>query len=230
MGILSRFRTIMASNINARVDQAKEPGKAIEGYMQEMNRDLGQVKAETAAVAAEEQRARRALDDCESEIRKLQTYAERSVQSGEEDAARRFLERKAALTVKLAQHQVTYDAAVRNAAAMKHIEDKLTLDRNQLTERHNQLKERLAATKEQQRLNAEGSPVSGNSGAGGFADLEEKVNNAYNEAMAIAELRAGPADDLEEQLAALDRQSADRDPRTEAEDELAELRLKMDRR
>lgn len=230
MGIISRFRTIMASNVNAWVDQAKEPAKAIEGYMQEVNRDLGQVRAETAAVVAEEQRARRALDECETEVRKLQTYAERSIQNGEEDAARRFLEKKAALAGKLAQHQATYNAAVSKATAMKQIEDKLVLDVNQLTERHNQLKERIAATREQERINAQGSAVSGNAGRRSLADLEEKVNNAYNEAMAIAELRADPRDDLEEELAALDRQAAERDPKAEAEEELAALRRKMDRR
>ena len=50
MGILTRFKDIMASNINALLDKCEDPEKMIDQYMRNMEKDLGEVKAETASV------------------------------------------------------------------------------------------------------------------------------------------------------------------------------------
>ena len=63
MGILKRFKDIMASNINALLDKAEDPEKMIDQCLRDLNSDLGKVKAETAAVMADEQRAKRELDE-----------------------------------------------------------------------------------------------------------------------------------------------------------------------
>ena len=53
-GILSRFKDIMSSNINALLDKVEDPMKMIDQYLRNLESDLGKVKAETAAVMAEE--------------------------------------------------------------------------------------------------------------------------------------------------------------------------------
>ena len=63
MGILSRFKDIMASNINALLDKAEDPEKMIDQTMRNLTKDLGKVKEETAAVMADEARAKRQLDE-----------------------------------------------------------------------------------------------------------------------------------------------------------------------
>ena len=50
MGILQRFKDIMASNINALLDKCEDPEKMIDQYMRNLESDLGKVKAETASV------------------------------------------------------------------------------------------------------------------------------------------------------------------------------------
>ena len=52
-GILERFKTIMASNINAVLDKMEDPEKMIDQYLRDMEKDLGSVKAETVAVMAQ---------------------------------------------------------------------------------------------------------------------------------------------------------------------------------
>ena len=64
MGILTRFKDIMAANINALLDKAEDPEKMIDQYLRNLEDDLGEVKAETASVIAEEKSAKRKLDDC----------------------------------------------------------------------------------------------------------------------------------------------------------------------
>lgn len=58
MSILGRFKDIMSSNINALLDKAENPEKMVDQYLRNLNSDLGKVKAETASVMAEEQRAK----------------------------------------------------------------------------------------------------------------------------------------------------------------------------
>lgn len=101
MGILSRFKDIMSSNINALLDKAEDPEKMIDQCLRNLNSDLGKVKSETASIMAEEQRAKRVLDDCEEEIAKMQTYAVKALEANNENDARKFLEHKASLSAKL---------------------------------------------------------------------------------------------------------------------------------
>ena len=67
---------------------------------------------------ADERRSKRALDECQAEIKKLQRYAEKSVEAGDEDAARKFLEKKAVQAEKLTDLQTEYEAAAANADKM----------------------------------------------------------------------------------------------------------------
>ena len=63
-GILSRFKDIMSSNINALLDKVEDPMKMIDQYLRNLESDLDKVKAETAAVMAEETKSKRELDEC----------------------------------------------------------------------------------------------------------------------------------------------------------------------
>ena len=97
MGIIQRFKDIMEANINALLDRAEDPSKMIDQYMRNLQKDLEEVKAETASVMAEEKRARRALDQCNEEIGRLQMYAEKAVAAGNDQDAKQFLVQKKAL-------------------------------------------------------------------------------------------------------------------------------------
>ncbi|OMF70125.1 phage shock protein A [Paenibacillus peoriae] len=214
MGILSRFRDIMKMNINALVDKVGDPERTIDDYMRNLNSDLGKVKAETASVLADERRAKRALDECKAEIKKLQHYASKSVEAGNEEEARKFLERKGLQAEKLEQLQTSYDLASTNAVNMKQMQEKLVSDMGQLEARRAELKGKMAVAKAQQTLNSMGSKNSA------FEVMEEQVNRAYDEAMAIAELRAETKDDLDALFAQYEKS-------TNAEDELAAIKEKI---
>ncbi|QNV55089.1 Phage shock protein A [Paenibacillus polymyxa E681] len=191
MGILSRFRDIMKVNVNALMDKVGDPEKTIDDYMRNLNSDLDKVKAETVSVLADERRAKRALDECKAEIKKLQHYASKSVEAGNEEEARKFLERKGLQAEKLEQLQTSYDVVSTNAVNIKKMQEKLVSDMGQLEARHAELKGKMAVAKAQQTLNSMGSKNSA------FEVMEEQVNRVYDEAMAIAELRAGTKDDLD---------------------------------
>ncbi|OPG99501.1 phage shock protein A [Chryseobacterium mucoviscidosis] len=205
MGILSRFRDVMKANVNHVLARAEDPEKTVNEYMRSLSSDLGQVKAETAAVLSDESRAKRALDECTAEIKKLQRYAEKSAESGDEDKARSFLEKKAEQAEKRNELQAAYDRASAKAKMMKHMHEKLVADMGQLESRHAELKGRMAAAQAQQQANERNASASNANAA--LKAMEDKANQALNEAEALAELRAGAhEDDLDVLIAQLEQQ------------------------
>ena len=102
MGILTRFKDIMASNINALLDKCEDPEKMIDQYMRNLESDLGKVKAETASVMAEETRAKRELDECTEQINKMHMLR-RHLQQAMRLMQEAFLRRSSSL-LQLRQH------------------------------------------------------------------------------------------------------------------------------
>ncbi|GIN70226.1 phage shock protein A [Bacillus sp. J14TS2] len=221
MSILSRFKDIMASNINALLDKAENPEKMIDQYMRNLKSDLGKVKAETASVMAEEKRSKRALDECIQEIDKMQTYAVKALEADNETDARKFLEKKANLTSQQGELQSAYSLASANTLRMREMHDKLVSDIGELEARRTMIKGKMAVAKTQERLNKVGSSITGaNDSVSAFGRMEEKVNKALDEANAMAELNANPKDDIDDLMTKYDTD-------TGVDDELAALKAKM---
>lgn len=214
----------MKANMHDLVTKAEDPEKMMNNYMKQLNIDIGKVKSEAASVAAEEKRAKRALDEAKAEVNKLQRYAEKAVGSGNEEQALQFLERKAAQAEKLGELESAYERALSNKKSMKQMHDKLISDFNVLENRHAELNGKIAATTAQQKINTMGSNVDVSGSV--FDVIEEKVNKAYDEAMAIAELREQPEDDLDELIAQLERENNTSSIRN-AEEELAMIKDKL---
>lgn len=154
-------------------------------YMRSLNSDLGKVKAETASLLAEERRAKNALDECCAEIIKMQRYADKSVEAGNEAESRKFLEQAAKLGERLNDLQNAYNLAASKAASMKQVQDRLIADLAALEQRRIELKGKLAETRLQQELSSDGL----SSGQASFRDIEERMTRAIHEAEALAELR-----------------------------------------
>ncbi len=195
MGILTRFKDIMSSNINALLDKAEDPEKMIDQCLRNLNSDLGKVKSETATIMAEEQRAKRVLDDCNEEIVKMQTYAIKALESNNEGDAKKFLEQKATLTSKLNGLQEAYDLSHANALHMKDMHDKLVSDINELESRNEMIKGKLSVAKAQDRINKMTSSVaSANNSMASFSKYEELADKAIDKANAMSELNRSTAE------------------------------------
>lgn len=189
MGILTRFKDIMSSNINALLDKAEDPEKMIDQCLRNLNTDLGKVKAETATIMAEEQRAKRVLEDCKEEIAKMQTYAVKALEANNEGDARKFLEQKASLSSKLTGLEEAYNLSHTNAVQMREMHDKLVADINELESRKDMIKGKLAVAKAQERVNKmTSSVVSANNSMASFTKYEEMADKAIDKANAMSEL------------------------------------------
>ena len=221
MGILSRFKDIMSANINSLLDKAENPEKMIDQCLRNLNSDLGKVKSETAAVMAEDQRSKRALDEVNAEIDKMQQFAVKALEAGNENDARKFLEKKSSLSAKQQELQQSYDLAHTNAENMRAMPDKLVKDINELESRRDMIKGKMAVAKTQERMNKMVSGLNGNSSIAAFDRMEAKANAALDKANAMAELNAGPVDEIADLTAKYSSNTA------QVDDELAALKASL---
>ncbi|HML56317.1 MAG TPA: PspA/IM30 family protein [Solidesulfovibrio magneticus] len=91
MGIFSRFRDIIHSNINAMLDKAEEPEKLIRLMIQEMEETLVELKADCARTMAQAARIAREHDMLAAAAGRWGEKAELAVDKGREDMAREAL-------------------------------------------------------------------------------------------------------------------------------------------
>lgn len=222
-GILSRFKTIMEANINALLDKAEDPVKMADQLARDLEKDLGEVKAETVSVMAEEKRAKRAYDEGVAEVEKLQRYAEKAVLAGNDADAKVFLSEKAAKAANLESLKGAWDLTAANAAKMREMHDKLTEQLKQVEERKAAIRAKAAMVKSQQKANEIKSDLGGSSLAA-FDALEEKLNRKLDEAEAAAELNT-KKDDMADLMAKYDDAATVQD--SGVEDELAALKAKL---
>ena len=222
-GILSRFKTIMEANINALLDKAEDPVKMADQLARDLEKDLGEVKAETVSVMVEEKRAKRAYDEGVAEVEKLQRYAEKAVLAGNDADAKVFLSEKAAKAANLESLKGAWDLAAANAAKMREMHDKLTEQLKQVEDRKAAIRAKAAMVKSQQKANEIKSDLGGSSLAA-FDALEEKLNRKLDEAEAAAELNT-KKDDMADLMAKYDDAATVQD--SGVEDELAALKAKL---
>ena len=219
MSILKRFTDIMSSNINALLDKAEDPIKMIDQLMRNLNDDLNKVKGETASIMAEETRAKREVDECQSDVNKMLEYAKRAVDAGNDDDARQFLAKKVTLTEKLTTLTGKYEIARNNSLKMKEMYNKLTLQIEELNERRATIKAKIATAKMQERINKMGSSINNSKlSLDSFSRIEEKANKMLDEANAMAELNSKPSDGIEDLMSKYDSRTSS------VEDELAALK------
>ena len=190
MGILTRFKEIMSSNINSVLDKAEDPAKMIDQTIRNLNTDLGKVKSETATIMAEEKRAKRELDGCREDIDKMQAYAVRALEANEENDARKFLEEKAQLITKLSSLEDSYNIAKTNSQMMRDMHDKLVVDISQLESRKDIIKGKLNVAKARERMNnmVSSSVSDSSSSIANFERYEDMANAALDKANAMTQL------------------------------------------
>jgi phage shock protein A len=96
MGIFTRFKDIINSNINSMLDKAEDPEKMVKLMIREMEDTLVELKASCAGVMASRAKTQRSLDESQSRSAQWSDKARLAVTKGREDLAREALREKSA--------------------------------------------------------------------------------------------------------------------------------------
>ena len=129
MGIFTRFRDIVSSNLNAMLDKAEDPEKLIKLMIREMEDTLIEIKASCAGVLAGRKKLRRRLDDANGREKYWQEMANLAVDKARDDLAREalgekrhFSEMSAGIKHELVEHD---DMVDQYQGDIRQLEDKL---------------------------------------------------------------------------------------------------------
>ncbi len=143
MGIFTRLRDIISSNLNAMLDMAEDPEKMIKLMIQEMEDTLVEIKASCAGAMAQAKKIDRQLEQALRRVDEWAAKAQLAVNKGREDLAREALiaKRSYARTAEILQRELAEaETVVRQYQAdIVQLEEKLAEVRERqrvLVQRH----------------------------------------------------------------------------------------------
>jgi phage shock protein A len=182
MGIFTRFRDIINSNINAMLDKAEDPEKLIRLMIREMEDTLVEIKTACAGVMAGRKKIERQLEGLQTRARYWEEKAELAVKKGRDDLARealvekrKFTRQTESLENELAEHEHLIDQYQND---IRQLEEKLKSARDKqrlLVQRHIHAQRKIQAQKEIQRVDSTESLMK-------FDELENRIERMEAEA------------------------------------------------
>ncbi|BBD06785.1 phage shock protein PspA [Desulfovibrio ferrophilus] len=152
MGVFSRFKDIVGSNLNVLLDKAEDPRKLIRLMVREMEETLVELKASCAKTMAERKNLEREREAITEQTEKWAARAELAVDKGRDDLAREALVEKSAFVRRLDaldEEALYMDGLVEQAREdISRLEDKMHAAREKqrlLEQRHARATQRRSA-------------------------------------------------------------------------------------
>ena len=203
MALLERVSTLVRANLNDLIDKAEHPEKMIKQVILDMHNQLLQVKTQVAIAIADQHLLEKKRKENEDKVAEWMRKAELAVDKKQDDLARAALERVESyreLTDGFAQQITDQKAQVENLkTALRQLEQKLAEAQAKADLLIAQHRRARAVGKASDAKMAGGN----GSSAAAFDRMKRKV--AHSEALSHAKSEIS-ADDMEERLAALEKE------------------------
>ncbi|MGI8424090.1 MAG: PspA/IM30 family protein [Chloroflexota bacterium] len=203
MGILDRVSTILRANINAVLDQAEDPEKALDQLIRDMADAIGQARGSVAEMIAQEKLMEADMERNASLAREWGQKAELAVNRGADDLAKEALRRK----IDYDKNSQAYSTQLQ---AQSDVVQKLKHDLEQLeTKYENAVRNRGAMIARhrralaQQKVAKTAAQLTTVDPSSELARMEERIRMEEARAAALTEVNARPAS-LEDKFAALE--------------------------
>jgi phage shock protein A len=223
MGIFSRLKTLISSNVNDLIGKAEKPEKMLNQLIIEMNEQLIESKRAVAMAIADEKKLEREKDNQFAQSKEWERKAMLAVNSGKDDLAKEALLRKQEYDNAAAEYQKQWTAQKSSVDGLKESLRELQNKIEEAQRKKNLLIARAKRAEAQQKIQSTISSVSGNRSAfEAFDRMAAKVDQMEAMADASKEL-----EDLSKN-ASLDRRFAELEKSDTAADVmLLELKEKM---
>jgi phage shock protein A len=197
MGIFTRFRDIISSNINAMLDKAEDPEKLIRLMIREMEDTLVEIKTACAGVMAGGKKIKRELESLDARARYWEERAGLAVNKGRDDLARealvekrKFNHRIETLRNDLTEHDILIEQYQDD---IRQLEEKLKSARDKqrmLVQRHIHARKKMQVQEEIRRIDSSETVMR-------FDELENRIERMEADADLV---NYGKKATLEEEL------------------------------
>ncbi|RKX88287.1 MAG: PspA/IM30 family protein [Spirochaetes bacterium] len=213
MGIFSRFRRMLKSNVNSMISKSENPEKMLSQVIVDMNQQLIESKKSVASSIADEKRLERQLRNNKSLAKEWEDKAKLAVKAGKDDLAKEALLRKQEFDNLYNQYkpqwEVQHEAVEKLKTALRQLQQKI----EEAQRKKNLLVARSKRAHAQKKIQDTVSGLSDNSAFEVFDRMTEKVERleAENEAtLEISEIENNESN-LEKQFAELESGTASAD-------------------
>ncbi|GHV24654.1 membrane protein [Spirochaetia bacterium] len=207
MGLFSRLKTLISSNVNDLINKAENPEKMLNQLLIDMNTQLIESKRAVAMAIADEKKLERETANQEAQAQEWERKAMLAVKAGKDDLAREALLRKQEYENAAAEYRKQWEA---QKAAVDKLKTSLRELQNKIDEaqrKKNLLIARAKRAEAQQKIQSTMSSVTGNRTAfDAFDRISQKVDQLEAQADAAKELDDFSADnDLEKKFKELEK-------------------------
>jgi len=189
MGIFSRLKTLISSNVNDIINKAEKPEKMLNQLIMDMQAQLLESKKAVALAIADEKKLERELANQETQSQEWEKKAMLAVRAGKDDLAKEALLRKQEYDNASAEYRKQWEA---QKASVDKLKDSLRELQNKIEEaqrKKNLLIARAKRAEAQQKIQNTISSVSGNRSAfDAFDRMSQKVDQMEAQADAAMEL------------------------------------------
>jgi phage shock protein A len=165
MGIFSRLKTLISSNVNDVISKAEKPEKMLNHLIIEMNEQLIESKRAVAMAIADEKKLEREKDNQLAQAQEWERKAILAVNAGKDDLAKEALLRKQEYDKAAAEYQKQWES---QKASVDQLKESLRELQNKIEEaqrKKNLLIARAKRAEAQQKIQDTISSVSGNRSA-----------------------------------------------------------------
>lgn len=213
MGIFSRLKTLISSNVNDVINKAEKPEKMLNQLLIDMNEQLIESKKAVALAIADEKKLDRELQNQRALSSEWERKAMLAVQAGKDDLAKEALLRKQEYDNAAGEYQKQWDA---QKASVEKLKESLRELQNKIEEaqrKKNLLIARAKRAEAQKKIQSTIYAVSGNQTAfAAFDRMAQKVDQMEAEADAAKELEDLSADaSLDKRFAELEKSGSSAD-------------------
>lgn len=219
-GIFARMADIVKANLNDLLSRAEDPEKMIRQMILEMEEAVHKATASVGTAVANEKRLERQSLDKRDQIEAWQKKAELAVSAGEDDLARRAIERKAALQEALRDMEAALEESRKTSVQLKQQLTQLKAKLDEARTREGALVARKRAAEARMQL-ARGLQGMGDDAFSSFERFRQRIETEEAQADAHQEL-ARDATSLDDAFTKLERKNT-------VEDELQALKQKLGR-
>jgi len=231
MGLFSRFKRAVKSNINDMISKAENPEKMLNQLIVEMNEQLIESKKTVAAAIADEKKLERQMVMNREQAAEWERKAMLAVKSGEDNLAKEALLRKQEYDNTVRQYQTQWQAQAESVEQLKGALRQLQQKIEEAQRKKNLLIARAKRAEAQKRMQQTMSSMADTSAFEVFDRMSEKVEQIEAEVDAMREIEASSSgDSLERQFQALEASDSSADKLLEdLKAKMAQLEDKTDK-
>lgn len=208
MGILERFGKMAQAKVNGALDEMENPIEMLEQKLRDMEKSLNDAKVSSAQVLGGFKQTEKKMNEAKEEAAEWDEKVKLAMSKGNEELAKKALERKLECDKSFATFQATYESEKVKADVLKKRLAELTEEVEKTRRYRDEAAARMASAEAGQKVNEILADVTTKSNSISIDSIERKIAKKESLAEGLGEI-AEVGDDLDKEFEALGKPDLD---------------------